>query len=98
MSKIIKKQDITVLIESTLKEAGIDPNVVKKQLTSVNGEEPTDEEMANIKGAIEMDNQKKSNKKSIKKESTSSNKPLINEDFQKEMDRFKKLSHYTFKK
>ena len=96
MSKIVKKKDLDVLIESTLKKAGIDSNVVKKQLTSV-GIEPTDEEMENIKGAIQMDNERKSsksNKKSIKKESTSSDKSLINE----ELVRFNKLTNYTYKK
>lgn len=34
----------------------------------------------------------------VSESSKSDNKSLINEDFQKEMDRFKKLTNYTFKK
>jgi hypothetical protein len=75
MSKIIKKQDITVLIESTLKSAGIEPKVDGEK------EIVTESEVKEI--VIE-------NKKE--------EKTLINEDFQNEMERFKKLTNYTYKK
>ncbi|MFN7656441.1 MAG: hypothetical protein ACK5OW_01495 [bacterium] len=75
MSKIIKKQDITVLIESTLKSAGIEPKF--------EGEKEVVSE-SKVEGVVT--------------ETKKEEKPLINEDFQNEMDRFKKLSNYTFKK
>ena len=80
MSKIIKKQDITVLIESTLKAAGIEPKKV----------EPKSEKKRVVKESTK--------KEEVIVETKTEEKPLINEDFQLEMDRFKKLTNYTFKK
>lgn len=63
MSKIVKKKDLDVLIESTLKKAGIVKSEPKKVVTeSVVIEKPK--------------------------------KELINEDLQRELDLFKKLSNF----
>lgn len=141
MSKIIKKQDITVLIESTLKSAGIESKkplinedfesdvrkaviedwddriITKLILDAKNGgdinklktiksylqellQTDPDADLATF-FIIDIDKFIKEirNKRIDTMESTTStNKTLINEDFQNEMDRFKKLSNYTFKK
>lgn len=141
MSKIIKKQDITVLIESTLKSAGIESKkqeiitesykdkffqnfakAYKKLNQELGGDLKNIIETKNLKPKILLEitmilASRDENKfsedycydilKSIidgvestvdVTESKSSNKPLINEEFQNEMDRFKKLTNYTFKK
>lgn len=134
MSKIVKKKDLDVLIESTMSKAGI-----KKPL--INEEKETGEKYTKVleknfsgdwstpqnennkpavrnffkklkKGEVNFDeyfesdgtlkiskkdfvNEFKPNKVT---ESTSSEKSLINEDIQKELNNFNKLINYTFKK
>jgi hypothetical protein len=69
MSKIVKKKDLDVLIESTLKKAGItksEPKVVAESVKT--------------------------------KEVITESKELINEDLKRDLDRFNKLSNYTYKK
>lgn len=70
MSKIVKKKDLDVLIESTLEKAGITKSEPKKVVTE----------------SVET------------KEVISESKEVINEDLQRDLARFNKLSNYTYKK
>jgi hypothetical protein len=72
MSKIVKKKDLDVLIESTLEKAGLP---IKSEKTKVVAE--------SVK---------------TKKEIITESKEVINEDLQRDLARFNKLSNYTYKK
>jgi hypothetical protein len=72
MSKIVKKKDLDVLIESTLEKAGLS---IKSEKTKVVAE--------SVK---------------TKKEIITESKEVINEDLQRDLARFNKLSNYTYKK
>lgn len=73
MSKIVKKKDLDVLIESTLEKAGISTKPENKKVVTESVE--TKEEVI-----------------------TESKKELINEDLQRDLAKFNKLSNYTYKK
>lgn len=73
MSKIVKKKDLDVLIESTLQRAGITKKEPKKVVTE--------------------------EKKVITEEKVNApKKGLINEDLKRELEKFNKLTNYTYKK
>lgn len=83
MSKIVKKADLDVLIESTLKTAGIEVPKKKKIVTESKLVDHLEKVKKDTTRALE-----------IMDESVSSKKPLINEDLKREMDRFNKLTNF----
>jgi hypothetical protein len=71
MSKIVKKKDLDVLIESTLEKAGL---------------------------SIKSENKKVVAESVETKKVITESKEVINEDLQRDLARFNKLSNYTYKK
>jgi hypothetical protein len=79
-SKIVKKKDLDVLIENTMVKAGLKESLVE----STNSSEKKEEQVKEI--SIEK----------IVKESTTTEKSLINEEFKSELEKFNKLSNFKY--